>query len=147
MGEAGEPEIRRVLRARRLAEKHERMQAQLAERRVREAAEEAEKSGKVEFRAALKPRVDAWAAGKKDNIRALLSSLHTVLWEGSGWVAPSMSDMVDNGRVKRHYMRANLVVHPDKVKQKGGTLEQITTADMVFDVLKGAWGKFEAAYK
>ena len=46
--------------------------------------------------------------------------------------------------MKRVYMRANLVVHPDKVKQKGGTLEQVTTADMVFDVLKGAWGKFEA---
>lgn len=39
--------------------------------------------------------------------------------------------------------QANLVVHPDKVKQKGGTLEQVATADMVFDVLKGAWGKFE----
>ena len=43
------------------------------------------------------------------------------------------------------YMKANLIVHPDKVKQKGGTLEQVTTADMVFDVLKAAWGKFEAA--
>lgn len=89
-------------------------------------------------------------------------------------------------------MKANLVVHPDKVKQKGGTLEQVqavqgggmmacsalllgletacgmalgllsksvrrhappacpplpqvTTADMVFDVLKIAWGKFEAS--
>ena len=48
-------------------------------------------------------------------------------------------------QVKRVYMKANLVVHPDKVKQKGGSLEQVATADMVFDVLKGAWGKFEAA--
>ncbi len=46
-------------------------------------------------------------------------------------------------QVKRIYMKANLIVHPDKVKQKGGTLEQITIADMVFDVLKVAWGKFE----
>lgn len=28
-------------------------------------------------------------------------------------------------QVKRVYMKANLVVHPDKVKQKGGTLEQV----------------------
>ncbi len=30
-------------------------------------------------------------------------------------------------QVKRVYMKANLVVHPDKVKQKGGTLEQVRT--------------------
>ena len=48
-------------------------------------------------------------------------------------------------QVKRFYMKANLVVHPDKVKQKGGTLEQVATADMVFDVLKAAWGKFDAS--
>ena len=39
-------------------------------------------------------------------------------------------------------MKANLVVHPDKVKQKGGSLEQVTAADMVFHVLKAAWSKF-----
>ncbi|GAB4822669.1 hypothetical protein N2152v2_009715 [Parachlorella kessleri] len=140
-----EPEIRKVLRQRRIQEKHLRMQQQLAEKRAREQAEDAEKAGKVELRDTLRPKIDAWAAGKKDNIRALLSSLHTVLWEGSGWTAPNMSDMLDNHKVKRIYMKANLIVHPDKVKQKGGTLEQITIADMVFDVLKMAWGKFEAS--
>ena len=30
-----------------------------------------------------------------------------------------------NAQVKRSYMKANLVVHPDKVKQKGGTVEQV----------------------
>lgn len=38
---------------------------QLAEQRARDEAEEAEKSGKVELRATLKPKIDAWAAGKK----------------------------------------------------------------------------------
>lgn len=144
-GEGDEPEVRRVLRQRRIQEKHERMMRQLAEKRARDEAEAAEKSGKVELRTTLKPKIDAWSAGKKDNIRALLASLHTVLWEGSGWTQPSMADMVEPGKVKRAYMKANLVVHPDKVKQKGGTLEQVATADMVFDVLKAAWGKFEAS--
>ena len=31
-----------------------------------------------------------------------------------------------------------------QVKQKGGTVEQVVIADMAFDVLKVAWGKFEA---
>ncbi len=140
-----EPEIRKVLREKRIAEKHERMKQQLAEKRAREEAEDAEKAGKVAFRDTLKPKIDAWSSNKKDNIRALLSTVHTVLWEDSGWTAPSIADMVDPGKVKKWYMKANLVVHPDKVKQKGGTLEQVATADMVFDVLKGAWGKFEAS--
>ena len=52
---------------------------------------------------------------KQDNIRALLATLHTVLWEGSGWQPLGMTDLVDPSRVKRSYMRANLIVHPDKV--------------------------------
>jgi hypothetical protein len=73
---------------------------QLAEKRARDDAEAAEQSGKVELRVLLQPRVDNWMAGKKDNIRALLSTLHTVLWEDSGWVQPSMADMVDNSKVR-----------------------------------------------
>lgn len=80
----------------------------------------------------------------QDNIRALLSTLHTVLWENSGWTPPGMSDLVEPPRVKRWYMKANLVVHPDKVKQKGGSVEQIVIADMAFDTLKTAWSRFEA---
>ena len=76
------------------------MAAQLAEKRARDEAEAAEKAGKVEFREQLRPRIDAWCAGKKDNIRALLSSMHTVMWEGSGWVQPSMADMVDGNKVR-----------------------------------------------
>lgn len=49
-----------------------------------------------------------------------------------------------HAQVKRMYMKANLVVHPDKVKQKGGSLEQVATADAVFHVLKSAWAKFDA---
>lgn len=80
----------------------------------------------------------------QDNIRALLSTMHTVLWEGCTWKQPGLGDMVEPAKVKKIYMRANLVVHPDKVKQKGGTVEQLVIADIVFDVLKTAWGRFEA---
>ena len=79
----------------------------------------------------------------QDNIRALLSTLHTILWENSGWTPPGMTDLVEPSKVKRSYMKANLVVHPDKVKQKGGTVEQIVIADMAFDTLKTAWSRFE----
>lgn len=55
-----------------------------------------------------------------------------------------MTDLVEVNKVKKCYMKANLVVHPDKVKQKGGTVEQIVIADMAFDTLKIAWNKFES---
>jgi len=143
-GEAGEPEERRFLREKRLAAQAERMKRQLQEKRAREEAENAVNEGKRDYRDVLQPKIDSWAAGKRDNIRALLSTLDQVLWQDSGWTKPSIADMVEDAKVKRVYMKANLIVHPDKVKQKGGTLEQITTADMVFDVLKVAWGKFDA---
>lgn len=54
----------------------------------------------------------------QDNIRALLSTLHTVLWEGSGWNPPQMTDLVETGKVKKQYMKANLIIHPDKVSPK-----------------------------
>ena len=70
--------------------------------------------------------------------------MHTVLGEGCTWTQPGLSDRVEPAMGKTMYMRANLVVHPDKVKQKGGTVEQLVIADIVFDVLKTAWGRFEA---
>ncbi|KAK9842040.1 hypothetical protein WJX81_005559 [Elliptochloris bilobata] len=143
-GQGDEPELRRALRARRRAEMHERMRAGLAEKTARDAAE----AGAAEARAAAKDavaaRMAAWQAGRAGNIRALLSMLHTVLWPDSGWKPPGLTDLLEPARVKRAYMRANLVVHPDKVKQRGGGPEQTVVADIAFDALKIAWAKFEA---
>ncbi len=61
-------------------------------------------------------RVDKWKNGKQDNLRALLGSLDTVLWEGSGWKKISMADLVLPARVKVQYMKGIGRVHPDKVR-------------------------------
>jgi tetratricopeptide (TPR) repeat protein len=60
-------------------------------------------------------RLNAWKNGKQDNLRALLGSLDTALWEGSGWKKISMADLVLPGRVKVQYMKGIGKVHPDKV--------------------------------
>ena len=60
-------------------------------------------------------KIDAWKNGKQDNLRALLGSLDTVLWEGSGWKKISMADLVLPGKVKVQYMKGIGRVHPDKV--------------------------------
>lgn len=58
-----------------------------------------------------------WIEGKERNIRALLSTMHTVLWAGeTKWKPVSMADLVTPEQVKKVYRRAVLVVHPDKVR-------------------------------
>lgn len=59
-GQEGEPEIRRQLRAARLAEKHAKMQAALANKLAVEAAEAAAKEQQVHLKEQLKATVDAW---------------------------------------------------------------------------------------
>ncbi|KAM7388115.1 hypothetical protein PAMP_024316 [Pampus punctatissimus] len=56
-----------------------------------------------------------WIEGKERNIRALLSTMHTVLWEGeTRWKPVGMADLVTPEQVKKIYRKAVLVVHPDK---------------------------------
>jgi hypothetical protein len=50
------------------------------------------------------------------NIRGLLGSLQTVLWEGSGWVPIGVGDLLEPGQIRKAWMKANLLVHPDKVR-------------------------------
>lgn len=56
-----------------------------------------------------------WTTHKERNIRALLCSLHTVLWEGTRWSECGMHQLVSPADVKKMYRKACLAVHPDKV--------------------------------
>lgn len=38
--------------------------------------------------------------------------------------------------MKKAYRKATLCIHPDKVQQKGATLQQKYVAEKVFDILK-----------
>ncbi|XP_062873538.1 cyclin-G-associated kinase isoform X2 [Trichomycterus rosablanca] len=88
----------------------------------------------------LKLQILDWIEGKERNIRALLSTLHTVLWEGENrWKPPSMADLVTPDQVKKFYRKAALIVHPDKAA--GQPYEQY--AKMIFMELNDAWSEFE----
>uniref|UniRef100_A0A8D3A947 Cyclin-G-associated kinase n=1 Tax=Scophthalmus maximus TaxID=52904 RepID=A0A8D3A947_SCOMX len=74
------------------------------------------------------------------NIRALLSTLHTVLWEGeTRWRPVGMADLVTPDQVKKYYRKAVLIVHPDKAT--GQPYEHY--AKMIFMELNDAWSEFE----
>jgi hypothetical protein len=86
--------------------------------RLREANKALEKADEEKF--ALSESVDArianWRNGKQDNLRALLSSLDTVLWAESGWKKISLAELVLPNKVKIQYMKGIAKVHPDKVR-------------------------------
>lgn len=60
-------------------------------------------------------RLNAWKKNKENNIRALLSSLEMILWDGINWKPVKMSDLVTPSQVKIQYMKAIAKLHPDKV--------------------------------
>uniref|UniRef100_A0A8C9WN69 Cyclin-G-associated kinase n=1 Tax=Scleropages formosus TaxID=113540 RepID=A0A8C9WN69_SCLFO len=87
-----------------------------------------------------KMQILEWIEGKERNIRALISTLHTVLWEGeTRWKPVSMAELVTPEQVKKFYRKAVLVVHPDKAQ--GQPYEQY--AKMIFMELNDAWSEFE----
>ncbi|KAF1755335.1 hypothetical protein GCK72_021904 [Caenorhabditis remanei] len=81
-----------------------------------------------------------WTQGKERNIRALLGSLHNVLWEGSDrWNQPSMGDLLTPDQIKKQYRKAILVVHPDKLTGS----PHLLLAKMVFSELSEAYSKYQ----
>lgn len=78
-----------------------------------------------------------WIEGKERNIRALLSTMHTVLWEGeTRWKPVGMADLVTPEQVKKVYRKAVLVVHPDKVR---GRLFGVSILNLSSTVLFLLW--------
>ncbi|XP_003486403.1 cyclin-G-associated kinase [Bombus impatiens] len=85
-------------------------------------------------------KIAEWTEGKKGNLRALLCSLHTVLWpEADRWQRCEMHQLVSAADVKKAYRKACLAVHPDK--QAGTANENI--AKLIFMELNNAWSTFE----
>ncbi|XP_023288945.1 cyclin-G-associated kinase [Orussus abietinus] len=98
---------------------------------------------KVEAAKTMDPerlKIAEWTEGKKGNLRALLCSLHTVLWpEADRWQRYEMHQLVSAADVKKAYRKACLAVHPDK--QAGTANENI--AKLIFMELNNAWSTFE----
>lgn len=91
----------------------------------------------------LEPKIKAWSEehGKKRQLRALLSSLHLILWEGSGWKQVCLGDILDEKKARRVYLKATLKVHPDKTRDLDA--EKRFIAKRVFDALSQAMKDFD----
>ena len=86
-------------------------------------------------------KISVWTEGKERNIRVLLCSLHTVLWEDSRWSQCGMHQLVTKNDVKKMYRKACLAAHPDK--HTGTPNENLSK--LIFMELNDAWSEFENA--
>jgi len=87
----------------------------------------------------LEEILTAWSTeyGKKKSLSALLASLHTVLWPGTKWKPISLADLMTKQQRRKGYLKASLLVHPDKTKDLGP--EERFRATRIFDAVAQAW--------
>ncbi len=107
-----------------------------------EDAEEKEKEEMFRLHDKVEGLLQGWSNGKKDNIRALLSSLHEILWPDLHWRPVSMTDLVLDKKVKITYLKAVAKVHPDKLGNNV-TTEQKMIANGVFITINEAWETYK----
>ncbi|KAJ2765181.1 auxilin-like clathrin-binding protein required for normal clathrin function [Coemansia nantahalensis] len=105
---------------------------------------EQERLAEDDLRLALTDQVDAdltrWKAGKQHNLRALLSSVHTVL---PAFPPIGMHEVLEAAKVKRAYMRTIARLHPDKLDKAADVRTRMVSAN-VFSALNEAWDAFKA---
>ncbi|CAA7042679.1 unnamed protein product [Microthlaspi erraticum] len=107
-----------------------------AENKMEETRNDAEEIQNIDA------KIRKWSSGKSGNIRSLLSTLQYILWPGSGWKAVPLMDMIEGNAVRKSYQRALLILHPDKLQQKGASSNQKYMAEKVFELLQEAWDHF-----
>lgn len=117
-----------------------------------EAVEEADRMRQAQIEAQqdsharLGEMVKKWAKddhGKDKQIRILLATLPSVLWEDakSKWKPASMAELIDPNKVKLAYMKAIRLVHPDKIAADAPADDKFI-ASAVFDALNGSFTAF-----
>lgn len=146
-GPPPDSEAGRQGRADRIAKMAEEQQKKVDEFKQREAKKKADEEQEDTIRRQLDPKIKAWSEehGKKKQLRALLASLHTVLWPGAKWKSLTIGDLLDDGKVRRAFLKASLVVHPDKTSDLPP--DQRFLAKRIFDALSQAKSDFDNGTK
>ena len=131
----------------RVNEMRESQAKALQEVREREERKKMEEAEEDEVRKRLEPRIKAWSEehGKKKQLRALLASLHTILWPGANWKQVTIGDLLDDKKVKLAFHKASRVVHPDKAHHLDA--EKRFIAKRIFDALCQAKTEFDEGKK
>ncbi|KAI3461934.1 hypothetical protein Pfo_018597 [Paulownia fortunei] len=144
VGAEGESPQRCKARLERHRRTAERAANALAEKNRRDLLAQREREERNRVAEALDAEVKRWSSGKEGNLRALLSTLQYILGPDSGWQPVPLTEVITSAAVKKAYRKATLCVHPDKLQQRGATIQQKYICEKVFDLLKEAWNKFNS---
>ncbi|GAB4839406.1 hypothetical protein Ancab_028930 [Ancistrocladus abbreviatus] len=120
----------------------ERAAKALEEKNMRDLQVQREQAERNRHADVLNAEVKRWSSGKEGNLRALLSTLQYILGPNSGWQPIPLTDLVTTASVRKAYRKATLSVHPDKLQQRGATIQQKYICEKVFDLMKDAWHRF-----
>nr|GMD94522.1 auxilin-like protein 1 [Ipomoea batatas] len=142
--ETTESAQRRKARLERHQRIMERAAKALAEKNMRDLLAQKEQAERNRLAEVLDADIKRWASGKEGNLRALLSTLQYILGPDSGWHPISLTEIITTPAVKKAYRKATLYVHPDKLQQRGASIQQKYICEKVFDLLKAAWNKFNS---
>ncbi|XP_014519207.1 auxilin-like protein 1 isoform X2 [Vigna radiata var. radiata] len=144
----GEREGESAQRCRARLERHrrtaERAAKALAEKNMRDLLAQKEQAERNRLSETLDAEVRRWSGGKEGNLRALLSTLQYILGPDSGWQSIPLTEVITSAAVKKAYRKATLCVHPDKLQQRGASIQHKYICEKVFDLLKEAWNKFNS---
>lgn len=129
----------------RVNEMKEQQAKALQEVREREEKKKREEAEEDVVRKQLEPKIKAWSEehGQKKQLRALLATLHTILWPGANWKQVSIGDLLDDSKLKRCYHKASRVVHPDKTHHLPP--DQRFLSKRIFDALSQAKTEYDNA--
>lgn len=92
--------------------------AAVADLRKAAQALEAEEEARLKHKDHVDNKITNWKTGKETNLRALIASLDTVLWDDivkEGGLKVGMHELVTDKQVKIKYMKVIARLHPDKV--------------------------------
>ncbi|KAH0660889.1 hypothetical protein KY290_029620 [Solanum tuberosum] len=135
-GSNSESAQRRKARLERHQRIMERAAKALEEKNQRDLLAQKEQMERTRLAEALDSDIKRWASGKEGNLRALLSTLQYILGTNSGWQPISLTEIITTAAVKKAYRKATLYVHPDKLQQRGASIQQKYICEKVFDLLK-----------
>ncbi|XP_078439513.1 chaperone DnaJ-domain superfamily protein [Wolffia australiana] len=144
VSEVGESAIRCKARMERHQRTVERAAKALAEKNMRDVIAQREQAERNRLAEALDAEIRRWSNGKEGNLRALLSTLQYILGPESGWQPIPLTEVLTAPAAKRAYRKATLCVHPDKLQQRGASIQHKYICEKVFDLLKEAWSKFNS---
>ncbi|CAL0313286.1 unnamed protein product [Lupinus luteus] len=140
-GESAQRSRARLERYRRTAE---RAAKALEEKNMRDLLAHKEQAERNRLAETLDAEIKRWSSGKEGNLRALLSTLQYILGPDSRWQPIPLTEVITSAAVKKAYKKATLCVHPDKLQQRGASIQHKYICEKVFDLLKDAWNKFNS---